>query len=389
MTPDWSPQQLAALDRVTQWFGDKNAQQIFRLFGFAGTGKTTLALAIAGVVRKMVKDGAGGAAAEESLRHAVLFGAFTGKAALVLQSKGCRGASTIHSLIYRLDEESGGQPRFVLAEDSILSEAKLLIVDEVSMVGADLAHDLLSFGVKILALGDPAQLPPVQDAGFFTNAKPDVMLTEVHRQAAGNPIIKLSMDVREGRRLWGGDYGACRTVPWSRGALDPEMILGADQILVGKNDTRHSFNRRVRELKKLNDPVPYVGERLVCLKNCRPKYLFNGGIFTVSKRRKFNPAAVRLQITPEDAGEIARTVEVKVHPYFFEGREAELQWEEIKDFEQLTYGYALTVHKAQGSQWPHVILFDQSYVFREDRTRWLYTGITRAAERLTIVMAEP
>ena len=389
MTPDWSPQQIAALDRVTQWFGDENSPQIFRLFGYAGTGKTTLALAIAKQVRKMVKDGAGGEFEDESLRHAVLFGAFTGKAALVLQSKGCRGASTIHSLIYRLDEESGGQPVFVLAEDSKLKEAKLLIVDEVSMVGAELAHDLLSFGVKVLALGDPAQLPPVQDAGFFTNAKPDVMLTEVHRQAAGNPIIRLSMDVREGKRLWGGDYGACKIVPWERGALDPSMILGADQILVGKNDTRHSFNYRVRELKKLKEPTPYVGERLVCLRNNRTKHTFNGGLWRVAKRGKFNPAVAHLTVEPEDAGEFARAVKIKVHPFFFDGRERELQWEEIKELDQFTYGYALTVHKAQGSQWPNVILFDQSSVFREDARRHLYTGITRASERLTIVMAEP
>ena len=161
MTPDWSPQQIAALDRVTQWFGDENSPQVFRLFGFAGTGKTTLAVEIANRVRAMVKDKQPEAMEDdERIRRAVLFGAFTGKAALVLQSKGCRGASTIHSLIYRLDEESGGQPVFVLAEDSKLKEAKLLIVDEVSMVGAELAADLLSFKVKVLALGDPAQLPP-------------------------------------------------------------------------------------------------------------------------------------------------------------------------------------------------------------------------------------
>ena len=83
--------------------------------------------------------------------------------------------------------------RFVLAN----RRAKLVIIDECSMVGAELGRDLLSFGVPVLVLGDPAQLPPVEDAGFFTNGQPDIMLSEVHRQAADNPIIRLSMDVRE------------------------------------------------------------------------------------------------------------------------------------------------------------------------------------------------
>jgi exodeoxyribonuclease V len=90
-------------------------------------------------------------------------------------------------------------------------------------------------------------------------------------------------------------------------------------------------------------------------------------------------------VAPEDAGDSRQSTEIKVHPYFFEGREGELQWEEIKKFQQFTFGYALTVHKAQGSQWNNVVLFDESAVFRDDRSRWLYTGLTRAAKTLTVV----
>ena len=69
------------------------------------------------------------------------------------------------------------------------------------MVDEELGRDLLSFGKPVLVLGDPAQLPPVKGGGFFTEAEPDIMLTEVHRQAADNPIIRMSMVVREGGRL--------------------------------------------------------------------------------------------------------------------------------------------------------------------------------------------
>jgi exodeoxyribonuclease-5 len=372
----WSPQQEQALKAVAAWYKDPASPQVFRLFGYAGTGKSTLAVEIANTIKG---DGE---------RKEVAFAAFTGKAALVMRSKGCTGASTIHSLIYTLDDAgSGDAPRFILNPESDLTDAKLCIIDECSMVGAELAHDLLSFNVKVLVLGDPAQLPPVQDAGFFTNAEPDVMLTEVHRQARDNPIIRLSMDIREGRRLEVGDHGACKIV--TRDAdrdRTRETILAADQVLVGMNKTRTSYNARIRQLRGFMRETPLKGEKLVCLRNDRKRHLFNGGIWRVEKLRKSNPAVVRLLISPEDAGGMKRNADVKIHPFFFIGREGELGWDEIKEFQQFTYGYALTVHKSQGSQWDNVMLFDESGVFRDDRTRWLYTGVTRAAKQLTVVV---
>lgn len=369
----WSPQQDAALKAVEAWFKDENGSQVFRLFGFAGTGKTTLAKELANIVK----------AANDDDDASVCYAAFTGKAALVMRQRGCRGASTIHSLIYTVDEDSGPVPRFVLNEASDLANAKLCIIDECSMVGAELAADLLSFGTKVLVLGDPAQLPPVQDAGYFTNAEPDIMLTEVHRQARDNPIIRMSMQVREGGYLDYGDYGACKVI--RRGELDPQTVLAADQLLVGTNKTRVAYNSRYRHLKNYKGEYPKAGEKLVCLKNDRARHLFNGGLWTVEKVRKANGAAVRLVVSPEDAGDAKRSVEVKVHPFFFDGREGALTWEQLKDVQQFTYGYALTVHKAQGSQWKNVVLFDESGAFRENARWHLYTGITRAVEQLVIV----
>lgn len=364
----WSPQQESALKAVSAWFADDKAPQVFRLFGYAGTGKSTLATAIADDVR-----GGGD--------NKVMFAAFTGKAALVMQSKGCWGARTIHSLIYKLEEERRGDLRFILNRDSDLDRADLLVIDEVSMVNDELAKDLLSFGVKTLVLGDPAQLPPVKGTGYFTEAEPDAMLTEVHRQARDNPIIRVSMDVRAGKPLEPCAHWPCRVIP--RADLDQKEVLGADQVLVGLNRTRVTYNGRIRQLKGMDASGPVAGDKLVCLRNNREKMLLNGGIWRANgvKGRR---ASFIMDLESEDSPGL--TAEVRVHSYFFHGREAELTWEERKGLDEFTFGYALTCHKSQGSQWKDVMLFDESGSFREDARRWLYTGVTRAAERLTVVI---
>jgi exodeoxyribonuclease V len=88
----------------------------------------------------------------------------------------------------------------------------------------------------------------------------------------------------------------------------------------------------------------------------------------------------------DDDGAQERHVDVTVKNEFWSGREGDLEWQDKKGTEEFTYGYALTCHKAQGSQWDEVIVFDESSTFREDKNRWLYTATTRAAERLTIVI---
>jgi exodeoxyribonuclease-5 len=371
----WSPQQDGALKAVSRWLkAGRGAPQVFRLFGYAGTGKSTLAREFAADV-----DGK------------VLFGAFTGKAAHVMHRKGCEGASTIHSMIYRLDEDGPmrEEPRFVRDHDSAVKDAALVIIDECSMVDEVLGRDLLSFKTPILVLGDPAQLPPVKGAGFFTEAQPDVMLTEVHRQAAESPIINLATKVRQGGRLELGEFGKARVI--TRADVTPDAVLAADQVLVGLNKTRHAYNARIRTLKGIGAAAPTPGEKLVCLRNAKEKRLLNGSLWSVvdlPKQRKRDKAmgATRLTVRPDDEGAQERHVDVLVKNEFWSGREGDLEWQEKKGTEEFTFGYALTVHKAQGSQWDNVIVFDESSTFREDKNRWLYTAATRAAERLTIVI---
>jgi exodeoxyribonuclease-5 len=410
----WTPQQEQALRAVRNWLADPS-QQVFRLFGYAGTGKTTLARVLA-----------------EGVEGAVLFCAYTGKAAHVLRQRGCEGASTIHSLIYRsrdrdntalleleadlagrcqeiaqahpnddpihisefqaLDAEvqrlrnlvaackqEARRPMFTLNPESPVRDARLVIVDEVSMVDESIGRDLLSYGTKVLVLGDPAQLPPVHGGGFFTEGcQPDFMLTDIQRQAADNPIIALATMIRGGRNPPLGRYGETIVTD----TIDPDEAMAADQVLVGRNSTRFATNRRVRSLLGRSGWGPKVGDRLVCLRNNHELGLLNGAIWTADQDAEMLDDQILLNISSEDT---PNPLEVLCHQHYFRGEGDDLPWWERKSAEEFDFGYALTVHKSQGSQWRNVALIDESHVFRADRWRWLYTGVTRASERLTLV----
>ncbi|MBI1204735.1 MAG: AAA family ATPase [Rhodopseudomonas sp.] len=367
---EFTPHQDDALLAVSDWLkakpGTGNTPPVFRLFGYAGTGKTTLATHIADTVDGEVK-----------------FAAFTGKAASVMRGKGCRGATTIHSLIYRARESGEEIPSFDLWDEAPASKAELIIIDECSMVDAELGRDLLSFGVPLLVLGDPAQLPPIQGGGFFTEQEPDAMLTEVHRQARDNPIVRLSMDIRAGDYLEPGSYGDSEVV--AKADLDPQRVLDADQVLVGRNNTRRAYNQRMRQRRGFVDTMPEAGDKLVCLRNNRKKGLFNGGLWSVKERGARKTGIISLRLLPDDET-ATRGVKVSVRSECFTGGIEQIDWQRRKPYDEFDYGYVLTVHKSQGSQWDDVVLFDESFAFQDSRARWLYTGITRAAKRLTIVM---
>ncbi len=394
----WSPQQQTALDRVGRWI-EKKDQPVFQLAGYAGTGKTTLAKHLAATVGGMV-----------------YFAAYTGKAAHVLTKSGATNVSTIHKLIYQPKDKSESKlkelyaqraellthdpipkkllekvkgailaekmnlarPMFQLQLESPLVGASLLVVDEYSMIDEEMGKDLLSFGCPILALGDPGQLPPVRGRSFFSN-DPDILLTEIHRQAAENPIIWMSKEVREGRQLSPGDYGDSRVIAYGGLSKDQlkDRVLATDQLLVGKNATRISSNARVREVLGYTNPLPRNKDKLVCLRNNHEVGLLNGQIWDVVEDSMFDGDYVNMEIKNEDDARLF----VTAHAQYFHGEQPE--YYQLKDAQAFDYGYALTVHKAQGSQWDDVVLFDEWY--HRDRRKWLYTAITRAAERIDIV----
>jgi exodeoxyribonuclease V len=90
-------------------------------------------------------------------------------------------------------------------------------------------------------------------------------------------------------------------------------------------------------------------------------------------------------VKSEDEGPQGASAKIRVPKKMFEEGPEAVAWEQRKHSDEFDYGYALTVHKAQGSQWDRLVLFDESFAFRDSRERWLYTAITRAAESITIV----
>lgn len=403
---EWSQHQARALDAVAEWHRSSE-EQVFRLFGYAGTGKTTLARHFA-----------------EQIDGTVLFGAFTGKAALVLRKAGCPNATTIHKLIYRprdrsrralselmehlqelqqqlaaeehehpdghpevvrlrqeiaAEEELLKRPSFVIDPESLVPDADLVVIDECSMVDEQMGEDLLAFGTKVLVLGDPAQLPPVFGTGFFTTHKPHVLLTEIHRQARDNPIIELASQVRNGEDIELGEYGESLVIDWAD--VEPQMALDVDQIIVGRNSLRRGTNARMRELLgRTGTPFPLKGDKVVCLRNDHEVGLLNGAIWRVVDDHRELDEHIGLELRDPE-GEQALVVEA--HRGHFLGEKIP-HWSR-KDAQEFDYGYALTCHKAQGSQWRNILVFDESRCFRESRMNWLYTAITRASERIILV----
>jgi exodeoxyribonuclease-5 len=370
---DFSTSQLGALDAIATWL--KGSKQVFRLFGYAGTGKTSLAKYL----------------------HADYYAAYTGKAAHVMNSKGCYNATTIHRLIYvskqksveRLNElikkldanpnneaikkqiieerRNLNRPFFTLNLDSPLRFAKLLVIDECSMVDEQMGKDVLSFGCKVLVLGDPFQLPPVRGGGFFTETEPDVLLTEPHRFAKDQPIYRIATNIREGLPI--------KNDPQVVRRMTPELACSVDQIIVGKNVTRQATNKRMRELLGFSNVLPVVGDKLVCTRNNHDLGIYNGAMYNVTAVDTTFGLCMEIQ-DPNNGTKY----DVCAHAEYFEGKEPH----DIMSADCFEFGYGITCHKAQGSQWDKVAVVDESHVFKNVSARWLYTAATRAAKELTI-----
>lgn len=395
--------QQAAEKKIKDWFLN-GTRPIFVLSGYAGTGKTTL-------LKSVVTQALGLVPGESAA-----FVTPTGKAATVLIRSGVE-ACTLHRLIYQsiaeeVEMELNGKTVKVekltfRRRESIDKSIKLIVLDEASMVSDEVLFDLLNFGVKMLICGDNAQLPPVEGMNSYLKT-PDYTLTTIVRQEIDNPVIMLSQRVREGKFIGYGNYGGkVLVMNKSRfcGERRRRILLNAHQVICGTNKTRVLLNNEIRGYLGFG-PLPQSGDKLICTLNNWEQFIdeelhfnmVNGIIGTAHDPvydaekgvgfTQFKPDFLDSfcpSVLPFDTGIFTEGQYRYRHNDYFEKFDENGEAVGAFTLNRFEYGYCISCHKAQGSEFQNVVVVDESYAFKEDRDRWLYTAITRAKEKLIIV----
>lgn len=378
---------------VERW---KCGEKYTVISGYAGTGKSTL-------VKFII-------AALDVSPDKVAYASFTGKAAEVLRKKGNKNSMTMHKLLYEsIPKPAGGyfhkpKPRL---------DYTIVVVDEISMVPKTLIDQLFSHQVYVICLGDPFQLPPIdKDEDNHLLDYPHIFLDEIVRQEADSEIIQLTMKIREQKPLDLFKGSEVQILP--KASLNSGMLLWADQIITATNASRGRINNQVRTLLG-KGPEPEDGDKIICLRNYWEDFNMNGdplvngtvGTLTNSFRNDIvlpNFIAKTSDIKTFDAIIGDFVVDDSIYPLVEIDRKMLLTGEKCCDWrlsyklgklrprigdiipKEFAYGYAITAHKSQGSEWDRVLVIEETFPFNTiEHARWLYTAATRAVNKLVVV----
>lgn len=389
-----SPDQRVLRDNVLTAI--ERGERIIVIKGPAGTGKTTAAIALGH---------------ELSSRGWFLrFMAPSGKAASRIAEVVKYKATTIHKALFTsVRQTSSGVPIF--GDPQILAEGKVAIfIDEGSMVGRRLFSQVVQYmGAQtiLIVLGDDKQLPPVADQIGPDFDNPTAELTQIHRQAEDNPIIQVATTVRTGGKLPEGRIGDAYVrqkgdMQLAARWMAREISAGNDAIvLCYSNKTRQKINRLVRHFlghRRRGDLV--VGEHLVVLRNNHYIGKMNGETLVVDSIRPVLPPPGKTDqgVVLVRSGEHAMFLQPDLigadRAEYEIGKQQATGYTDERLWIQAEYGYALTVHKSQGSEWDKVL-------FVVDRTmrymakigeleisaaqRLCYTAITRARKQVVVL----
>lgn len=366
--------------------------------GYAGTGKSTLVRFIIEALELDPQD--------------VAYVAFTGKAAKVLRDKGNPGAITAHKLLYefqfnRADMTYTAYPRL---PGNLDGDYKLIVVDEVSMLPKTMWNLLLSHGIYVIACGDPAQLSPVSNDFNDVLQHPHVFLDEIMRQALDNEIIRFSMDIRNHKPL--KPYKGQQVQILPKKELCDGMLFWADQVLCATNNTRFYLNDRYRQIlwKEQYSQNPLIGDKIIGLKNDWKLLTHAGEPFTNGtlcnivnidatnnsyyggKKMYFDLLPVQYDVNDVEIYDLYAFQNILID-YKLLTKNVPLVSKQNYSFHkknmphEVAYGYAITTWKAQGSEFNKVLLLEENFPFdKEERWRYLYTGITRASEKAIIIL---
>ena len=367
--------QADAVSMIKEWFKRKK-EKTFVLAGLAGTGKTTIVRYFMDELKLHPDD--------------VAFVAFTGKAALVLTSMGTP-ATTIHKLIYKCEEQPDGSLKFI-KNKQLVSNLKLIVCDEASMVSSDIQEDLESYGIPVIYIGDHGQLPPVQgESKLMLN--PNIKLEKIHRQAEGNPIIWLAKLARLGAKIPYKTYGD-HVTKMSMKDVTPSLLTSVEQVLCGRNATRNKLNLRIRGCLGKATAKVTVGDRVICLRNNWQEGYINGMTGVVNRIAEFDKSRIKLEdswryhlgqqafdVTTDYDGQMLQNIPFDMG-VFTQQVPPDMKNRCIEPFD---FAYAITVHKSQGSQYSTAMVIEEFLGDHGLHKRWLYTAITRAAHGLILV----
>lgn len=286
------------------------------------------------------------------------------------------------------------------------SHLDLLVIDESSMVSEEDLVRIRAFGVPVLLVGDHGQLPPVMARMNKWTANPDVSLVENHRQVNDTSgIVDVAQAFRVGKKPGLGSYGDGRTLITARHEPGVDELLrperyrerGVDPpaIICPWNKLRANINKRFHGL----GPVIRPGDRVVALARCAVPIVRNvvgpdtvwsgldlGDTVTAHNGMQGTVMAVVAQraktcdlvVNVEEIG-LVLVANVALAQF---GRDKALALNERPMGARLwDYAYAITAHKAQGSEWENVLVLEES---PQDYARWMYTAVTRARSRLVV-----
>lgn len=380
----------------------KNREKYTVISGYAGTGKSTLVKFIIEALN-VPKDKVG-------------FACFTGKAAEVLRKKGNKNAITLHKMLYDFFVTERGT--FIKRPKKEL-DYKVIVVDECSMTPKSMIDLLLSYeNIYVLFIGDPFQIHSINsNESHNLLDHPHIFLEEIMRQAAESEIIQLTMKIRENKEI--PLMRGKEVQVLSKKELNTGMLTWADQILVATNTTRNYINNQVRELKGFYG-LPQEGEKMICLRNYWDILNRNGdaivnGMTGIIKNPiegfKVIPRFIQKEnryiynitcdfipdgMTEEKDNIIFKSLELD-RKMILTG-EKSIDWQTAYKLNKIkekygeiiplefAFGYAITGHKAQGSEWDKVLVIEEKFPYDKiEHSRWLYTCCTRSASRLVLI----
>ena len=375
----------------------KNHEPYTCISGYAGTGKSTL-------IKFII-------AALDIPPEKVSYVAYTGKAAQVLKQKGCPNPVTAHRLLYKAKPMPNGTYKFV---PKVVEDYSIIVVDEVSMLPKEMWQQLLSHRIHVLATGDPFQLPPIdKDSDNHVLDHPHIFLDEIMRQAYDSEIIRFSMWIREGKPINEFPASGQQVMFVKSNQIVTGMYEWADQILCATNAKRNAINKFMREIKGFGEE-PEVGDKIISLRNQwdflsnnfeDPAPLTNGTIGTIETALRrditipfwicdkkipiLNTTMVdengdRFDYIPIDYTSLTTGEKFLTGKQEYQMRKSDKCGDPPFEF---SYAYGITCHKAQGSEWGKVMVYEERFPFdKTEHARWAYTAATRASEKLVWVI---